>query len=323
MTTFSAIDHDALFDAIPTSLMILDRNLCFVAASNCYLKSVDRDRADVIGRHVFDAFPENREREAIMHAAFTRALAGEDNECERQRFDITQPDGNFRDAWWTTQQIPVRDKTCAITGVLQHVTDVTAEVVSERLREAISQEYDHRVRNILTKVSAIVRRTARNSRTVEEFVDDFEPRISAMARAHKLLVHGGWETLGLADLLDGELRPYASRSEGQIGLVGPNVTLSSRVAQALGMAVHELATNALKYGALSVPAGRLAVTWQVTAGALRLNWTETGLTGLVIPQSNGFGSTIIDRILPAETAGSVTRRFAPTGLVCTIEVPKV
>ena len=323
VTAANFTDFEALFAITPTPLMILDRNLCFAAMNQSYLAATERTREGLIGRYVFDAFPETGERLTIMKDAFERGVAGEASEQVRHLFAIAAPDGSYHDAWWTCHQVPVRDTSGTIVGVLQHMIDVTAEVVAERMRDAIGQEYDHRVRNILTKVSAIARRTARGSTTVKQFVDDFEPRISSMARAHQLLVHGGWESLGLAELLDSEMTPYASRSGGQITKTGENVRLSSRIAQALGMAFHELATNALKYGALSRPEGRLTVTWSVASdtGVLDLTWTETGLSGITRPLSSGFGSTIIDQILPTEIAGSVRRRFEPTGVVCTIQVP--
>jgi two-component sensor histidine kinase len=119
------------------------------------------------------------------------------------------------------------------------------------------------------------------------------------------------------------LQPYAKRVMGQVVVDGPDVMLSSRVAQAFGMALHELTTNALKYGAFSQESGRLVVEWRLrpTTGALHFEWRETGLCGLGEPHDPGFGSTIIDRILPVEVAGTVKRRFESTGMTCTIEVP--
>lgn len=315
------IDFAMMFETTPTPLMVLDTGLCFVAANDCYLKVTDRQRNDLIGCHVFDAFPESGDRKAVIKNGFDKALAGEANKIEKLLFAISRPDGSFHDVYWTCQQEPVRDAGGHIVGVMQHPLDVSSEVAAERMRDAISQEYDHRVRNILTKVSAIARRTARSTETMQQFIADFDPRISAMARAHQLLVHGGWERLGLAELVASELQPYASRNEGQIRIDGPNVTLSSRTAQAVGMALHELATNAVKYGALRQATGQLYVEWWTETGALHLEWRETGLTNVVEPLTLGFGSKIIDRILPAETSGTVARKFLQTGMICRIEIP--
>jgi two-component sensor histidine kinase len=318
-----ALDFDNLFAITSTPLMVLDTSLHFIAANHCYLGITARRWEDIAGRHVFDAFPERGERLVAIRDSFERALAGESNSLEKLVFAIERPQGGFQDAWWTCQQQPVCDADGTIIGVMQHTRDVTSEVAAERMRDVISLEYGHRVRNLLAKVSAIARRTARSADSMQQFIADFDPRILAMARAHELLVHGGWEQLGLAELVTGELKPYVTQAENQLQIAGPNVALSSHVAQALGMALHELATNAVKHGALSQPSGHLEVVWNVGASddALHLVWIESGLNGLQTPRPNGFGSTIIDRILPAETGGTVTREFRPTGLVCTIEIP--
>lgn len=262
----------------------------------------------------------------MIETAFNRALDSVETHLERLLFAIRQPDGRWHDFHWAAHQQPVRAADGSIIGVLQNIVDVTAEGAAERMRAVISQEYDHRVRNILTKVSAIARRTAhhtaQNSDAMQQFLADFDPRIASMARAHQLLVHGGWERLGLAELVESELQPYAPDTGTQIVANGPNTLLSSRVAQALGMALHELATNAVKYGALGSPAGRLAVRWTFDAAAgVTLDWTETGLDDIEVPTRSGFGSTIIDRILPAETGGKVVRRFDAGGMACTITIP--
>lgn len=317
-----AIDYAALFALTPTPLMMLDRQLCYVTANASYLQVTGRRLEDLVGRYIFDAFPENGERLENLKASFERALEGHHDRVEKIAYAITRGDGSHREMWWTAEHIPVRDRAGAVIGLMQNTVDVSAEVAAERMREAITIEYDHRVRNILTKVSAIARRTARSTTSTQKFIEDFDPRIAAMARAHKLLVHGGWEQLGLADLVAAELEPYAAGSDGQVNAAGPNVLLSSRAAQAFGMAVHELATNAVKYGALKHPEGRLDVGWSVDAdGALHFVWTESGLSDVAAPAASGFGSTIIDQILPAETGGTVSRRFAASGLVCTVDVP--
>ncbi|PZN94314.1 MAG: hypothetical protein DCF31_09910 [Alphaproteobacteria bacterium] len=315
-------DFEKLLKAIPTPLMILDRNLCFLRANDCYLTVTNRCWADLEGRYVFDAFPESPERLAVIKDAFDKGLAGEETHIERLVYAIAQPDGSYTDISWNLRHVPVRARDDSIIGVMQHTLDVSAEVAAERMREVISQEYDHRVRNILTKVSAIARRTARGTATMGQFIKDFEPRIASMARAHQMLVHGGWERLGMTELVNSELQPYAPQVSGQIVADGPNVALSSRVAQALGMALHELATNAVKYGALSRPEGRLNVSWQTDAdGTLNIDWRESGMRDLASDSKVGFGSSIIDRILPSETSGTVKRTIAPDGLSCAICIP--
>ncbi len=322
MTGTAHIDFESVFETTPAPLMILDRGLCYLAANRSYLTTTKRHWDDLRGRYVFDAFPETPERQAIIRKGLERGLEGEESFTERVVFAIEQPDGSSRDVHWLVHYVTVRSHDGKTVGVMQKAVDVTAEAEAQQMRDVISQEYDHRVRNILTKMAAIARRTARTTATMSQFIADFDPRIASMARAHQMLVHGGWEHLGLAELVNSELQPYAPRASGQVVVNGDNVALTSRVAQALGMALHELATNAVKYGALSTPAGRLHVSWQTAVdGSLLIDWIESGLSDIPATDHTGFGSSIIDRILPAETGGTVDRRLDSSGLTCRIVIP--
>jgi PAS domain S-box-containing protein len=318
-----AIDHAALFGNIPTALMILDCNLCFVDMNENYLAVVQQSREALIGRYVFDAFPEEPARIEAVRRSFEGALAGETTFLKEQLFALRLPDGQTRNSVWNATQVPVRDAEGTVIGLMQHAHDVSERVGAERMRDVISQECDHRVRNILAKVTAIARRTAYGAASIETFVTDFEGRITAMARAHQLLVQGGWEQLALDELVNVELHPYAAGAERQLSVEGPPVSLSSRIGQALGMALHELAGNAARHGTLARPEGRLDIAWQFNAAtrALHLEWRETGLCGLDPVARPGIGTTIIDQMLPQETEGSVVRYIAPEGLICTIDIP--
>ncbi len=321
------IDFQRLFQDIPTPLMILDHDLCFMAANDCYLEMTSRTHGELIGRFVFDAFPESDDRIASIRCAFQRALAGEVTVLERNVFAIRGRDGVVEDSWWYCEQRPVIGDDGAIIGVMQHAHNVSREMAAERMRDAISIEYDHRVRNLLSKVSAIARRTAQSAESTQQFIEDFDPRILSMARAHQLLVEGNWDRIDLGDLISCELAPYSAKKSGvrdSVRIDGPEVMLSSRVAQALGMALHELATNAAKHGALVHDGGHLDVSWTVDSsnGAIAIDWTETNTIPLAMTRRSGFGSIIIDRILPSETGGSVSRDFTTRGLACTIIIPQ-
>lgn len=314
------IDFEALFQSMPTPFMVLDRELRFIAVNAAYLAMTARTKEDLIGVFVFDAFPETGERKAATERPFLLALAGQENTVKRNVFAIDRPGIGRQDVFWDVHHTPVRDVDGVVIGVLQYGQDVSAEIEAERMRDIISQEYDHRVRNMMAKISAIARQTARYSDETSEFLSEFERRIGAMARTHELLINGGWERLGLRALVDSELKAYADN--GQTQVTGQDVILSSRVGQALGMALHELAINAAKYGALSHADGQLAVHWeQDDDHGITLHWHETGLTKVTLETPSGFGTTIIDRVLPLETGGSVIRAITPTGLICTITIP--
>lgn len=314
-----AIDFEALFQSMPTPFMVLDRDLRFIAMNNAYLAMTARTRDDLSGVFVFDAFPESGERQEATRRPFQLALAGVENTIKRNVFAIERPGIGREDVYWDVHHTPVRDIDGAVIGVLQYALDVSAEIEAERMRDVISQEYDHRVRNMMAKISAIARQTARYNAETSEFLSEFERRIGAMARTHELLINGGWEQLGLRALVDSELEAYADK--GQSLVTGENVILSSRVGQALGMALHELAINAAKYGALSQSTGRLNVHWDHGDHGVTLHWHETGVAMTALETPSGFGTTIIDRVLPLETGGSVSRAITSTGLICTIVIP--
>ena len=317
-----AIDFQALFQSMPTPFMVLDNDLRFVAANAAYLKTMARTASDLIGTHVFDAFPESPERKAVIQRAFTTALVGTENSIARFAFAIERPGKGRTDSYWNIHHTPVRNPAGTIIGVLQYAQDISAEVEAERMRDVISQEYDHRVRNMMTRISAIARHTARQTYDTETFLADFDRRIVSMARTHALLIQGGWDSLRLRGLVESALQPHVGDELLQVSIEGEDQTLSSRVGQALGMALHELATNAAKYGTLTHDDGLVTVSWTVDAeGSLRIEWRETGLTDVPVEISPGFGTTIIDRILPLESGGSVERILTPTGMLCTIVLP--
>lgn len=315
-----AIDFEALFQSMPTPFMVLDKDLRFVAMNRAYLAMTSRSKDDLAGVFVFDAFPETGERQDAIRRPFMLALAGQENTVKRNVFAIDRPGVGRQDVYWDVHHTPVCDVDGKVVAVLQYALDVSAEIAAERMRDVISQEYDHRVRNMMTKISAIARQTARFNAETSEFLSEFERRIGAMARTHELLINGGWEQLGLRALIDGELEAYADK--GQTQVTGDDVILSSRVGQALGMALHELAINAAKYGALSHTDGRLSVCWKLTSDhGIMLHWHETGVAIAATDTPSGFGTTIIDRVLPLETDGSVTREITSAGLTCTIVIP--
>ncbi|WP_165498118.1 HWE histidine kinase domain-containing protein [Siculibacillus lacustris] len=316
------IDFERLFHALPSPYMLLDRELRFVDMNATYLAVTGRSREDLIGRHVFEAFPEEGEALALFRSAFERAAAGEANTVVRRLFRIPDGRGGLRDVWWTCHHIPVFDGEGRPCGLLQKAEDVTGLVAAERLQGVVAREFDHRIKNMLATIMAIARRTARNAASLESFLDGFDERLMALGRTHQLLVRNGWDGMNLGELLKGELSLYDARDH-RVSLSGPEVRIHGTGAQALGLAIHELATNAAKYGALARPDTRLAVSWTLDAGAgdLEIVWRETGLRDLAPPTARGFGSTIIEKVMPLELAARVERRFLPDGLDCVIRIP--
>ena len=309
------IDFADLFAHLPTPYMILDRELRFLDANAAYLAVTGRKREELLGQFVFDAFPERREQQTLFEDAFRRAIAGEANAVVRERFDIARPEpegGGFKRSIWTTHHIPVRDADGAIVGMLQKALDVTSEVEAEETRDTVQRELDHRIKNLLAKVGAISELTAREETDLATFLDKFRQRLVALGRTQSLLLQAKPEA-AIADLLRSELSPYGAAGDA-VELSGPDVSLAGSTAQTMGMAFHELATNAAKYGALSRPGATIRVSWSVDAepGMLSLEWAETGYAASK-PEKRGFGTTIVERLVPMDTGGRVERQFDGNG----------
>ena len=182
-------------------------------------------------------------------------------------------------------------------------------------------ELDHRVKNTIANIQALVVQTSRNSDSLTDFVMGLEGRIQAMAKAHSLLSQSRWEGVSIDKLLREELNPYANEDRG-ITLNGTDMLLTPKSALSLSLAVHELATNAAKYGAFTAPGGHVAVVWrQAGDGGVELSWTETGGPLVEQPKRRGFGSTLIERALAMETGGRAIVHYMRAGVVCDILLP--
>lgn len=190
---------------------------------------------------------------------------------------------------------------------------------SERRQWMLASEIEHRSKNLLTLVLAILEQTRADN--VEDFIAAFSGRVMALARANNLLANSRWEGADLRQILEEELAPYRS-GEGRTEISGPTLTIAPMAAQAIALALHEMCTNAVKYGALSRPAGRLSVRWETTQDQLVLYWTETG--GFAIPASltgKGFGTKMITGMFTQQLGGHVEFDWRDEGLHATITLP--
>jgi two-component sensor histidine kinase len=186
-------------------------------------------------------------------------------------------------------------------------------------------ELQHRIKNILNNVRALSAQTRQNSPTLEAFAEAFDARLQALARTQDLFVRGPLDKVELADLLRFELEAAGGREGPDFTIQGPSARLSPRDAQAMAMTIHELTTNALKYGALSVAPGRVEVAWRTEPRDgqrhLWLRWREHGLQVQDTAPAKGFGSRVIEDSLPYILGGISQLTFHPDGAECTIEFP--
>lgn len=213
---------------------------------------------------------------------------------------------------------PIRGADGAVTGVFVEGSDITDRVLAERQQKLLVDELNHRVKNTLATVQAIAQQTRRASPDPLAFHTAFEARLLALSATHDLLTATNWRGAALRDVLLVELGPYG---ENQYRLDGPKVELTPAEALAMGLIIHELATNAAKYGALSTPDGCVGVEWQVTDGSLNLKWQERGGPPVAPPVRRGFGSRLIERSLQGQLGGYTKLNFEYTGLVCLVVLP--
>jgi PAS domain S-box-containing protein len=196
---------------------------------------------------------------------------------------------------------------------------------AEQHRELLINELNHRVKNTLATVQSVAAQTLRNSAVGTEVRERLDARLIALSEAHDLLTRENWEGTTLGDVVAMALRPYCSERDDRFRVDGPEIRLTPKTALAFAMALHELATNAAKHGALSAAAGAVTVRWRVeeagSGARLRLQWAESGGPPVTPPTRRGFGSRLIERGLAAELGGVVTLNFAAGGLVCDIDAP--
>jgi light-regulated signal transduction histidine kinase (bacteriophytochrome) len=206
--------------------------------------------------------------------------------------------------------------------VLRRITEAAHERRLAANRDQLMMaELDHRVKNTLANIEALVIQTSASAQSLSAFVEGLAARIQSMAKAHSLLSQSRWEGVAIKSLLLDELEPYV-RGPAPFQIVGPDLVLTSKSALALSLAIHELATNAAKYGALSRAGGHVDIRWALNeAGGIDLSWTESGGPPVKPPARRGFGSTLIEQALAMETDGLATLDYRPDGVVCRVALP--
>jgi PAS domain S-box-containing protein len=260
--------------------------------------------------------PEDKEKTCAAYAAACdpekRAL------YDVEYRTIGKEDGVVR--WVSAKGRAVFDADGKCVRVIGTALDITKRKQQEDRQLLLAREVDHRARNALAVVQSIVRLTRADSQ--QSYVRAIEGRIHALAQAHTLLSESRWQGADLSRIVSEELAPYKASGGPRISVSGPAVILSPEKAQNIALAVHELATNSAKYGALSAPAGTLDVNWEVGVGVLTLHWQEAGGPPVRAPSSQGFGTRIMNASIKHQIGGNVVWDWRSTGLHCTIQIPE-
>lgn len=293
----------------------------------------------IFGRSAADGALGKREfLETVLHpedrpafrAAITQALR------EDSTLAVSGRIRRLSDGAWRTLDFAGRFERDAPHRLPRRLIGVVADVTERRLAEErqtlLIRELHHRVKNTLATVQAIVGSTARTASSIESFYEAFVGRIMSLAHTHSVLTEDTWQTASLRTLLANELKPYAEGAltgtddgDARIQLSGPPVDMSSEIAVPIGMAIHELTTNAAKYGALSTRDGRVAITWALEpggpAGTLRFSWVESGGPPVSPPTRQGFGSRLLQRVLTAQVRAEVSMAYPAEGFALTMLAP--
>ncbi len=212
-----------------------------------------------------------------------------------------------------------------VSRLINVATDITERKTAESHQGFLLQELSHRSKNLLTIVQAIADQTQRNCSNLKEFQNRFDGRLRGLAASNTLLARGNWRGGSLKTLIQLQLAPFADLPNVQIEIEGPEVDLTAEAAQAIGLALHELATNAVKHGALSVPDGRLSISWAIdqkhNAKGLKFDWRERGGPLVTAPKYTGFGHVVMKSMVEQSVQGIVELNFAPAGLQWSLQAP--
>ena len=232
-------------------------------------------------------------------------------------------DGQYR--WMRASSQPRFDSSGAFQGYVGIAMDVTDARRAQERQQLLINELNHRVKNTLATVQSLAHQTLREGMVTREARDRFTDRLLALSAAHNVLTRENWESAELSEIAREAVRPYNDPQAPRVLLEGPTARVAPNVALAVSMALHELATNAVKYGALSVPGGRVAVAWRFApAGdAVELEWRETGGPPVTPPEGrgSGFGSRLLIQGLAAELGAPAELDYRPEGVVCRLRAP--
>jgi PAS domain S-box-containing protein len=271
----------------------------------------ERRREDLIGKVYPEIFPQ-----VVGSSAFNAHMKVMEERVPI-RHEVVSP---ILHQWVDINIYPTADG-----GLSVYFKDITDRKRAEEHQRILIHELNHRVKNTLATVQSIASQTLRNACTTQEAKEALESRLFALSRAHDVLTRENWEAASLHEIAAQAIEPYRGHGRSRIEFAGPSVRISPRMALALAMALQELATNAVKYGALSNESGHVGIRWTIDdtniPPCLHMRWEETGGPPVKAPERRGFGTRLIERSLAYDLNGKAEIRFDPAGLLCRIAAP--
>jgi len=306
----------ATWDNAGVGICEVDAEGRYLAVNHTFTRMTGYTVQDFAGKTFFDAILDPADR-SETRAHFAALVRGDRDDMTRERAYIAR---NGRRWWCVVRTTAVRDDAGRFLYAVRVLQDITERKSAEERQFLLMREVDHRAKNVLAVVQAVVRLT--RAERPSDFVEAVESRVAALARAHSLLARGQWTGAPLRDLAEAEIAPYAGNDgRSRFTLSGPSVDLAPDAVQPTAMVLHELATNAAKHGALSAPRGRVAIAWRpLPDGGIRIDWEESGGPAIAVaPRRQGFGSQMV-AATAMQLDGEAVFTWAPTGLHCTLTI---
>ncbi len=297
---------EAIYNNTPIGLALLDRDLRYIRINAALAEMNGVPAGDHIGRVVWDVVPAMRDASEphLRHVLQTGDLV---------RKEVSGESLNGIIRHWDKTFYPLRRPDGSILAVGAMVEEITERKRAEEVQSLLMREINHRTKNMLSVVLSIARQTAASD--TAEFIKHFSARIQALSANQDLLIKSDWRGVDLEDLVRAQLAHFVDLIGTRIAVDGPQVRLAAAAAQSIGIALHELATNAGKYGALSGERGRVEIDWRLNGDEFTIGWAECEGPSVEAPKRHGFGSTVISMVAKASVDGDVELDYAPSGLI--------
>lgn len=311
----------ATYETVSAGIGEVDAEGRYLRVNEAFPRITGYSREELLNRTLFEiTHPDDVEEDKLQ---FQRQVDGEIDQYDYEKRYI-RPDGRI--VWVDVTSSTVRDPAGHFSYGVRLVQDITARKEAEARQNLLLNELNHRVKNTLATVQSLAHQTARSCSTGEDFQERFTPRLIALSKAHDRLTRNQWQGASLSEIADEELEPYRSPKR-PLSITGPDLVLPTKASLAVSMALHELATNSAKHGALSLPTGGVDLRWTVDRGGpfptgVTICWTD--IDGPAVPPvlAEGFGTRLL-RVTAAELRGKMSMKFHPEGLEWVLSFPLV
>ncbi len=305
--------------AVPGVVYAKDREGRILVANGGLAEVIGMPLEDCIGKTDLEYLEDKEQARTVMGNDRRIMDAGIPEQIEEE---VRRADGT--PAVWLSTKSPLRGPDGEVIGLIGTSVDITSRRDAEDRERLLALEVDHRAKNMLAVVQSVVQLTRADD--IDEFKTAVNGRIHSLGRAHSLLAAARWEGVELSRLVGEEMAPFSRADSGRVAITGARLRLRPAASQALAMVLHELATNAAKYGSLSCEAGRVEISWELTASAggaaeLRLEWLERNGPAVTAPTREGFGSTVLRSTIERQLSGRLRLDWETQGLRCALIVP--